>query len=1148
MAQEYNKYNQLTGVMVPAPGWDQVSISDDLTTAKTLTSEVGPGDIVTLESSTPLTPVYNTTISLDASGKMSQQQLLTTVRGGSPGFQTDGMRVVWKDETSVWRGFQDHNIISDIDDVNKIYYGPVPNITGGTYHVRNTTILSDGDGGAVILVGLTEDVRMHHYLPKTFDLTSARTISERGTSTSARGTEDRSGIASTLPVTGYVDASGTVTCFHLVLNQASSEAGVRADTYNLWTTRCDGSFRKDRYPQSCFRQVGNWASPTNIGLTANSVVQSMTCSSDGAGNILLLINYIPDKTLVFPTNNLVQLASNNGGLTFTLIGFSVTTVDGSGYPQGSSYAVGLDTVYYNGSFLILKGRYEYSTLTSTISSYKIPSPFISIVDIEENIIFSDLAGEIDNLCAYTHTDGRAFCLVTTSSETYLLRTEDGGSVWDTYTSGFARGLRSYQISACEINGSAIILSGGLNNVPYTVDNEYLLIIKAGGWESITHPRILNTAPYELHSYGTRKGSSDITSATYIPQTLPASYNGLWTTSTSGTTSETITAGQPWLNLIKSTTSSIVYLATLDNCTYNTGMLVAAILEHTSGGYLYVESNIKAGTTMYSAQIRLTSTALQLVDGNTGTVKGSYAVASGTAVRCKMAFRQGQAQLFVQISEGVWQSVVQASGFSGSIGPIGDGEIRFGLPASSTGAGVGRFYFIGVINTAGGGDQTFVPSGGGAAQPAYNDDLSVFSSINHVPWGLHGAPVPVSGYGKMPLPSGLKISGSGGWSQRGEIHRVGLYSKYSLDKCLSPSPSKFAKVEVDAVASNDIVFEISGISSDRKHLGDAFGISITNTDLDNVSVSTSADGIIWNILGDISLAQEIGLPFVRTGSLAGTIIPGPGALGAHYYELDELIGCKILFSDGTVARVVHNSSGRFSADGKGMQIHIEWSSTTPPQVGTCSIFRREATAIFTNILPADAYYRYVKVTIPAQKTINWTGSGQDWASIGSIVFGTYIPFSNKYSSTRTILSTPNIAESKNRAGLSRIVKLGRSLQTIQVSWAEGFDTSEASSSSPGSFISLPRGYDIPVGHRGAGTILEGIQRAINDGELPLVYIPKIDPTVFINDYGDIYQWTVVGKAFSLLCQMIDVVSRDIVLGEENTSEVVRMSGIALKELA
>ena len=136
---------------------------------------------------------------------------------------------------------------------------------------------------------------------------------------------------------------------------------------------------------------------------------------------------------------------------------------------------------------------------------------------------------------------------------------------------------------------------------------------------------------------------------------------------------------------------------------------------------------------------------------------------------------------------------------------------------------------------------------------------------------------------------------------------------------------------------------------------------------------------------------------------------------------------------------------------------------------------------------------------------------------------------------------------SRSGVSKVKKLGRSTKQIQISWAEGYDTTEASSSSPGSFISLPRGYDIAVGHRGAGTILEGIQRAVEDGELPLVYVPKIEVDNFINDYGDIYQWTMVGKDSNLLCQMIDTVSRDVVLGEELTSEVVRMSGIVLKEI-
>ena len=115
------------------------------------------------------------------------------------------------------------------------------------------------------------------------------------------------------------------------------------------------------------------------------------------------------------------------------------------------------------------------------------------------------------------------------------------------------------------------------------------------------------------------------------------------------------------------------------------------------------------------------------------------------------------------------------------------------------------------------------------------------------------------------------------------------------------------------------------------------------------------------------------------------------------------------------------------------------------------------------------------------------------------------------------------------------------------WAEGFDTTEGSSASTGGFISLPRGYGVPVGHRGAGTILEGIQRAVVDGELPLVYIPRIDVEESLNDYGDVFQWVMVGPRAGIFGQILDSVARDVVLGEEERSEVVRLSGLIIKEL-
>ena len=1143
MATEFTTYTQLAGVIVPAKGWRECIISD-LTTAQTLVSEIKAGEAST-DPGDPGAPQMASTLRLDATGVISATQELATVRGGTPSLDDTAMRIVWKDETGTWRGHHDQNVISDIDTTNKVFYGPVPAISSDEYHVRNTCMLADGSGGCIILTGLVEQVTMQHYLPETFDLTATRIIAEKGDANSERGTEDRSGIASTLPVTGYVDGSGTVTCFHFVVNQASTEAGIRNDTYSLWATRCDGSFRDTRYPQAGFRTVGNWAIPIDIGLTANSVITSLVCAADDAGNVLLFINLVPDKSITFPVNHLYQFASNNGGLTFSLVDVGITTLLAT-YPAGSSYAKAIDVVFYKGSFLVLKAKYNYFTSRTELISYKIPSPYLSILDLAETTIADDLVGDIDNIAAYLHSDGRAFCLVSVSNisgpntgETYLLKTEDSGLTWSEFRSGFGKNFRTFQMSACEVEGRAIILTGALNNIAgFTGDDEHLFIIKAGGWESITHPRYLGTAPYEVRSYGTNR-TLGLTSALYLPNGVPSTYAGVWTTSSTGTFSQTITPGQPWLNLIKSTSSSLVYLATLADCTWNTGIIVAATMEHTSGGFLYVDAQIKNSVIMYSAQIRLTSTHLQLVDGNTGIVIGQTPVSSGTVVKCKLAFRRATAQLFIQTSDGVWQSVIQSSVFVGASGPTGNGEVRFGLPTTYTGAAVGRFYFVGAINTAGGGDPTYVPSGGGLAI-AYNDDLSVFSNLTHVPFGLHGAPVPPTGSGKVVFPSGLRLSASSGYSQRGELHSVDPYSKYALDRTLISSPSIKAKVEVSSSTSSELIYEMDEVRS----LGDAAALTIRDTDLSEVVVSTSDDGVTWKNIGDVSFIEETNLTFVRSGT---SIMSTGSSAGTKFYELDELIGCKVIFSGGVIAKVTGNSAGRFNGVGKGMQIHLEWLTGTPPTSGTFQLARREATSIFTNIQALDQAFKFIKLTIPSQTTVNWRGSGQYWAYIGSVLFGTFVPFSNKYSSTRAISSTPNIVESKSRNGMSKISKIGRSRREISIQWAEGYDTTEGSSSSPGSFISLPQGYDIPVGHRGSATILEGIQRAVEDGELPLVYIPKLTVEESLNEYGDVFSWVLVGEAAGTFGQIVDGVSRDVVLGEEDTSEVIRLSGLIIKEL-
>jgi hypothetical protein len=1135
MASEFDQYTQLNGVIVPYTGWKSVTIDAALTTAEALKSTFIPGEVV-LKEATVGSPIYNSFAKFSITGEQTSKQEIAITRGGSPGHGGDGMRAAWRDEQNVWRGYLDHNIISDIDTENKLFKGSTTNVDlngaiQNGFCQNNTAIISDKKDGSIILVGLDEEIMAYHYLPKTFDLSASRTILEKGNANSAIGANKRLGLPDTKPVTGYVSEDGTLTCFGLTINEAGSPTGSSNLAFNLWTVRADGSSRSARYPSTAFRTVGNWAFGTDLGLLASSVITSMRCAADNEGNVLLLINLILDSTQVIPKNTLVQLASNNGGLTFELIGYNVTTA-----PADASYANNIDCFYYNGKFSIIKTAYNFVTSKSNINSYNIATPFFNMFSVSPTAVIPDeINGRILSIASYTLLDGRAAILVAAddttaaSRDVYIIMTSDGGLSWNKHSNGFAKNLRVSLLSVCEVEGRAILL---LSDTISSSDPEYCMFLKCGGWENISHPRILGSSPYELASYGCEINDTDLRSFVYLPVEIPTALN--WTLALTGTAITTITAGQPWLNIIKATSSTIYYTQQLKDCTYDTGFIAAATFEHTSGSHVSLNCQVWDVGNRYEIEARLTSTALELVDGQSGLVKATYAVTSNTAVKAKLAFRGGWATLFVLVDDGIWQVVGRSNTFSSVAVANSDAVIRFGCPVSAT-ASVARFYFIGAINFSGGGDQAY-----------FNDDLAVYDITKIAPFGLHGGPVPQKGFGEMGFPSGLRVSSSEGWAQRGETHIINEYSPYGLEKTLKASPSDISKVEVSSSTSSEIVYMIDTGSFNRRHSGDALALAAINTDLEAFTVSISEDGSSWSALGDVSLIEQSGLSFLRSGSLAGTLIPGGVNANAKFYEIDELKGCKIKFNDGTVAKVVGNSAGRFTTEGKKLQIHIDYKNAIPPQTGTISIIRREVASIFTGI---EAYFKYLKITIPTQTTVNFEGGfTQDWATIGSILFGTFIPFSNKYSSSRSVIYEPNISRTLTRYGISNVKKLGPSLRGIQISWAEGYDTSEASSQAAGDYVALPIASGNAVGHRGSGTILEGIKRATEEGELPLVYIPKITTAESLNEYGDIFSWNIVGKEAVLLAETIETVSRDVILGEELTSEVVRMSGISIRELA
>jgi len=1108
------------------------------------------------------------TWSLEGLDDKTETQSLAVVKAGYPGLKGSSLRVAWQDEAGDWMGWEDHNIIRDVCE-EKLYcgnrntYGSGAGTPPGTMiYEDNFAVCSAPDGKALIFIGYSTNIELNILNVDTMLIEDIFEIVDGNSYQGIqRGSPERTTYAE--PIDAIVAEDGSIMCFSLS-KDASAAIGYEnvGDNYSIIVSRAEG----DAYSTAAGWKTVSVISVDRAVANIESDFEAVTlkAATNRKGEVVLFVMLTEDAGSGPTPIIIYQYASADGGLTWTKIFSELSEVSTTPSEVGDIndnklFITSIDVSYYDGTYYVITSKniyedenvdpaiYTWSLTISEINLFRIATPFISIQNVTaEKINTTNDFFSAKKVATYIGADGRIYlnCLFSTVNnegpvfgttrygDVISWTSADGGVTFEEYTQTVAGAFGATNYDITDVKGFAISIFAS-SNVNASEDETYAMVIKSGGWTTYTHPRVFNTYPHQLISYGSLPYVSSITAKPglfWVPFCLPDAFLQFEDVS-SGTVSTTITSGDAFLVATAGISAYYKYETDFQNCTWDTGFILEGKVSHISGGAFEQAVNIPDGINIYTIGIRLTSTSLSIYDYRAGSAVSvsPITIASGNIIHYKLAFRKGSAALYYYDADKKLRLQEVYSGSWTSSLLIPDAKVYFGR---STSAGVfteHNIYSIGFISTAGGGDQV-----------GWNDDISTAIGLRY-PAALYGAMLPIYGKGTLNLPSGLRISGAGGAGRMGEFFSISPASDSSAENVLIPSPQMSSKVD-NAAGDASYVFNLMSSDKDKTSpIGPTFAVAIFNTSFRLFEIAAKdSDMGSYEDIGFLDTAEGLtGLAYTIVGD---TIHPNSPSGTSRHFEIDELVGASIDFGSGKVRKIISNSEGRWVSTGKTCKIRVEGDVTTVSQNGTMAICLKEGAIILSSIGVGKAY-KYLRVRIPAQATYNGT-TGQ----VGTIHFGAFIPFSTKYSASRSITTSPKVDVTENRWGLKAIKKLGELSRQIEFSWAEGFNDAQIKGDAVGDWIALPP-TEVAIGSRGNSTIMEGILRAVNSGEYPLVYIPKLLPEAYSEEVNEAMpQYTITGRNNLILANITDAVTKDVTgIGEEETAENSRIAGIRLVEV-
>jgi len=1092
MATRYTRHTQQVGILLN----DERVISDNLHPS----SAVGGESVYTENTRRAGLPEYDrdevgtapTTagdlgpqMSLEAAGDQPDIDLhVKASKGGMPGEQAEILYRPALDTSASWRGYNTHNVF------HRLSTAAVLNRVGTAAGVINYGGCRTADGRALFVYAETATGKVfgRKYDPETSALEAEVTIADSALAM----TSDE---ALSKPVGPVVDCvlteTGRLLCYVLARDIEGTSIG---DT-TLFVYYSDDN--------GALWMLGNvFALDTLIDDTTDTIHKLRAAYRDGQA--CLIVSY----SITGPAYHVKQLASSDG-LNFRLV------EDWQDTPTTARFA---EIIADAG------GRWSliYWDTTASIHYRSTGSPAVPFLSAPEETVTA--APTVSNdIVSYSDIDGTHYVTYDLADKINLIKSVDGGATWagfethPTETGDLTGYFAWYIIGAASTAVWAVADTGG------TLGSSKMLMCEFGGWNRLTEPRLPLVAFSENTGFG---GGSHYDSGMWLPTRVPNST--LWTLVG---TAMVIQTAAPFGGRLNLTAAQGEYTAS-PAATGSSGVemffsLTVGSTPALSALNVGVDFVIGDGATQYyRGELRFSDTTVRIYDTVAVSTVSDHAVDMTTRQVFKVAIRENTGGTTASLtlyhrspSDDDWTVLASHVSMVRGAGAVAS-MVRFGHPTSSTNDSTWHFVHY----------KAFTGRGVGTAT-GWRDDLSldVLTAIASVPQSLYGRPLPPSPL-RAYVTGGLHLSGRGGPCSRGDTWKIERAYDYPVSNIFTSSPG-----EVWRSADTSALVRLSVELSDGTKT--SFGSSSYGLALLGVNFQTASlvgwDGAAWVSLVTLSsYGAMTGLPYTRDGNTI-TVNAAVSFTAEHYIKHNELAGATINLGSGQLRKVTSNGEGAWTDQTtKRPTVVLAGDMTGVPVSGTLDIWRKEMYGLVHDDLTT---YEAFAVEIPIGSTVD------GYFQIGAMVMGPLAIFATKYSTNRTVSVEPNTEITTTQSGARVARRWGPPRTVVEASWVEGVNATPVQQGSPvPDYVSIRAASTAMMGVVGDAYMLEQINIRSGGGRDCLVYIPEIPIT---NSAPD----TTVGAGPDMMTygRLVGTASRQTTLGEENESEVVRITGLRIE---
>jgi hypothetical protein len=833
-----------------------------------------------------------------------------------------------------------------------------------------------------------------------------------------------------------------------------------------------------------------------------------------SGQILLVAELVSRDGGVTTPDVLTQWASDDEGVTFSHVQTWVPDVNNGQQPSVLAAQAG--------GFIV----FVADALGSGTSMYRLSSAYEALTDAGTTSMTGLTAGS-EVIDCFRDEDATLYLLwYNVTDAVQIVRSVDDGLNWthldddSTNAEAFWHAndantmLSIREFSATALEGRMVVVCKFLTATG-TKDDESILCLYGGGSSTVTLP---SSAAFrrDANQMAYRQTWTDIEKPGDVAS---------WTRSATGSPTETLTSGgfrietgagssvQYLYNMTADPTLQIVVTAELDV------QAAAAVGTSTEVGFQVHAAN---STDQYRADIRFSNDGFAVVDGYGGTTLGqSSGLDTTNSVQVLVSVTAEKVRTFYRLtgtaSDNARSWTAGPAGTltaSPSLPPIVNNAVEWGHLAT-TGAGRDSFWRLFLVGE--------LPATASPLYDGFTNPTDLFARpLSRHPIGIDG---------------GVKVAAIDGPGREAETWNIDTRYDYSvehLDPAIAPSPRR--RWRTTGETQQDLVWDLHGLAADARYGSTTLGLYLGGINWRTGSLWGKANGGSWVKLGDLDAASGMQpLAYTRTGDAIGPNLAG-SVNAAQYLQRNEFAGGSFASSTSVIRRIIRHTEGAFSNSlTRRATLFLEGVTDSDPTSGDGAIWSPRLLAIAHNV----GDYRYLRLRIDAQTTAD------GYFEIGACVLGPLALFGTPYSWGRVIDHQANVELTTARDGTRYARGLGDPRRQVSFSWSEGVDTSATFSSTGSGAIpdyitgtatggAQPIGtpYDTPL-------LLSGVLSEINGAATPLVYVPAIARGP--SDFAQYPQ-----RAASVYCRMTTPVRVETVLGDESSTEVMRLLNVELSE--